>query len=227
MRHGLYLPNQGDFADIRRLAGVAEASGWDGVFLWDALLSTPFFDPKGPTADPFIALTAIALATERIRIGALVSPVARLRPEVFASQIGRSTDFAWATRAWGWSGRPRLPVPGIRHETDARARAAIVDEFIDLLVMLWSGRRVHFTGQHFKALDVSLRAPVQQPTIPIWIGGVAGRPAPMRARCSLGRLRADTPQLARQDRLLRRLRAGLLPAISPGHGRDLRRRCLK
>lgn len=184
MRHGLWLPNQGDFADVRRLAelaGAAEANGWDGIFLWDALLPTPFFDPGAPSADPFIALTAMALATERIRIGALVSPVARLRPEVVASQTATLDRLSGGRLVVGVGlGDPAEQFPAFGFETDARARAAIVDEFVELLVQLWSGQRVDFTGRHFTARDVRLTPPRQQPRIPIWVGGGAGRMAPVR-----------------------------------------------
>jgi alkanesulfonate monooxygenase SsuD/methylene tetrahydromethanopterin reductase-like flavin-dependent oxidoreductase (luciferase family) len=184
MRHGLYLPNQGDFADVRRLADLAEAAeanGWDGVFLWDALLSTPFFGSAAPNADPFIALTAMALATERIRIGALVSPVARLRPEVVASQTATLDRLSGGRLVVGVGlGDPADQFPAFGLEADDRARAAIVDEFVDLLVRLWSGRRVDFTGRHFTALGVQLTPPLQQPRIPIWVGGGIGRMAPLR-----------------------------------------------
>lgn len=184
MRHGLYLPNQGDFADVRRvadLAGTAEANGWDGVFLWDALLPTPFFGSAAPSADPFVALAAMALATERIRIGALVSPVARLRPEVFASQTATLDRLSGGRLVVGVGlGDPPEQFPALGFEPDARARAAIVDEFVELLVQLWSGKPVDFSGRHFTARDIQLTPPLQRPRIPIWVGAVAGRMAPVR-----------------------------------------------
>jgi alkanesulfonate monooxygenase SsuD/methylene tetrahydromethanopterin reductase-like flavin-dependent oxidoreductase (luciferase family) len=184
MRHGLYLPNQGEFADVRRLAevsSVAEANGWDGVFLWDALLSTPFFAPAAPNADPFIALTAMALATERVRIGALVSPVARLRPEVVASQTATIDRLSDGRLVVGVGlGDPAEQFGAFGLETDLRTRAAIVDEFVELVVRLWSGQRVDFSGQYFTARNVQLTPPLQQPRIPVWVGGAAGRNGPLR-----------------------------------------------
>jgi alkanesulfonate monooxygenase SsuD/methylene tetrahydromethanopterin reductase-like flavin-dependent oxidoreductase (luciferase family) len=184
MRHGLWLPNQGDFADVRRLAGLAaaaEVNGWDGVFLWDALLPTPFFDPGAPSADPFIALTAMALATERIRIGALVSPVARLRPEVVASQTATLDRLSGGRLVVGVGlGDPAEQFEAFGLETTVPTRAAIVDEFVELLTQFWSGRRVDFAGRHFTVRDVQLARPIQQPRIPIWVGGGGGRMAPVR-----------------------------------------------
>src|SRR5262245_16462871 len=82
MRFAMYVPNFGTFGSVRTLvtlAQAAEAAGWDGFFLWDHLL--PDADnAHGPVADPWIALTAIASATSRLRFGALITPFARRRP---------------------------------------------------------------------------------------------------------------------------------------------------
>jgi alkanesulfonate monooxygenase SsuD/methylene tetrahydromethanopterin reductase-like flavin-dependent oxidoreductase (luciferase family) len=72
------VPNCGECFDPRTLADMArdaEAAGFDGFFLWDHVQFIPT-----PTVDPWVALAAIALATQRIRIGPLVShcPVADL-----------------------------------------------------------------------------------------------------------------------------------------------------
>lgn len=95
VKFGVYLPNQGPFADARVLASLgaeAEVAGWDGLFIWDAMFpifehSTSVTGAVGDSrdvADPFIVLTAVAASTDRIRLGALVTPVARLRPETVA-----------------------------------------------------------------------------------------------------------------------------------------------
>jgi alkanesulfonate monooxygenase SsuD/methylene tetrahydromethanopterin reductase-like flavin-dependent oxidoreductase (luciferase family) len=86
VRHGLYVAPFGELADVRALAEVAataEDSGWDGFFVWDHVMT---FDGLA-VADPWIALTAVALATERLRLGAMVTPLARRRPWDVARQV--------------------------------------------------------------------------------------------------------------------------------------------
>ena len=82
MRFAMYVPNFGTFGHVStvvELAQAAEQAGWDGFFLWDHLL--PGDDSRlGPVANPWIALTAIAGATSRMRIGALVTAFPRRRP---------------------------------------------------------------------------------------------------------------------------------------------------
>ena len=72
----VYLPNFGSFGDIATLvdcARDAESAGWDGFFIWDHINRAWLTE----LVDPWIALTAIACATERMRLGALVTPMAQ------------------------------------------------------------------------------------------------------------------------------------------------------
>ena len=78
MKFGVNVPNFGEYSDPRSfalLAREAEQAGWDGVFVWDHLLF--FADTVG---DPWILLAAAATATNRIRLGPMVTPVPRRRP---------------------------------------------------------------------------------------------------------------------------------------------------
>ena len=79
MRHALYVPPFGTFGDVAllvELAQAAEEAAWDGFFLWDHI----HFETDVPFVDPWIALTAMAAATERIRLGPLITPLPRRRP---------------------------------------------------------------------------------------------------------------------------------------------------
>ena len=74
VRFGVFLPPFGEFADPRRvitLATAAEDAGWDGFFLWDHMLARPGM----AVADAWVTMAAIAPATARVRIGALVTPL--------------------------------------------------------------------------------------------------------------------------------------------------------
>src|SRR5690349_17100958 len=64
----------GELADPRVLADMAaraEDRGWDGFFVWDHI---SYRAPVRAVADPWVALAAVACATSRVRIGALVTP---------------------------------------------------------------------------------------------------------------------------------------------------------
>ena len=88
MRYSINIPNFGDFADadtVARVAAAAEAAGWDGLFVWDHVVH---HKRDGRSfGDPWMLLTAAALATTRIKLGPLVTPVARRRPQQLARQV--------------------------------------------------------------------------------------------------------------------------------------------
>ena len=83
MRWGLSISLSGDLADAGLLVDVARAAeqaGWDGVFVWDHLWNRTMI----PFADPFITLAAIAMATNRLTIGTMVTALPRRRPQLVA-----------------------------------------------------------------------------------------------------------------------------------------------
>jgi alkanesulfonate monooxygenase SsuD/methylene tetrahydromethanopterin reductase-like flavin-dependent oxidoreductase (luciferase family) len=86
LRSALWLPPFDELADpalIARLAAEAEEAGWHGLFVWDHL---NWRAPVTALADPWITLAAVATATERLRIGPMVTPLARRRPTKVARE---------------------------------------------------------------------------------------------------------------------------------------------
>jgi probable F420-dependent oxidoreductase len=178
MRYGICLSNLGTFSDPRvpvELGLAAEAHGWDGVFIWDHLA----FVWGSPAADPWTVLAAIAASTTRVRLGTAVTPVARRRPQVVAHQVatldnlsgGRVTfgaGLGGSTSEFGKFGEP----------VDAKVRAAMLDEGLDLLRRFWSGEEVTHRGEHYTVDGVTLAPAPAQDRVPIWIGG--NRPASLR-----------------------------------------------
>lgn len=184
LRTGIVLAPWGEFADprvIAQLASDAEAAGWDGVFLWDAMLH----DPEGmPKADPWVALAAIAMRTERIRIGPLVTPLPRRRPWKVAREATTLDHLSGGRMVLGvglgdpsdeefaWFGEP-----GVDHRT----RARMLDEGLTILDGLWRGEPFAFDGEFYRLHEMTfLPRPVQTPRIPVWVGGWWPNPAPAR-----------------------------------------------
>jgi alkanesulfonate monooxygenase SsuD/methylene tetrahydromethanopterin reductase-like flavin-dependent oxidoreductase (luciferase family) len=189
MRFGLSMPNFGVGVDARRIAdwaGAAEAAGWDGFFLWDHLFA---FGPGAIDAvDPWIALTAAALMTTRIRIGTLVTPLPRRRPVVVARQTA-TLDVLSGGRLVMGVGIGAFPYEWefCGEQPDQRVRAAMLDEHLHLLSRLWTGDPVSHRGEHYRLAGPDFAAichppPVQRPRVPIWVGGTwPGRGPLLRA----------------------------------------------
>src|SRR4051812_2997718 len=86
VRHAVGLPTVGEFGDpglLVELAVAAERCGWDGVFLWDHVL---YHDPQWTVTSPVVALSAIACATTRVRLGVLVTALPRRRVQTVARE---------------------------------------------------------------------------------------------------------------------------------------------
>jgi alkanesulfonate monooxygenase SsuD/methylene tetrahydromethanopterin reductase-like flavin-dependent oxidoreductase (luciferase family) len=168
MRFGIVV-NAGDPREMADLAAEAEAAGWDGVFYYDAIAIGDM-----EVYDPWVVLAAMAMRTERVRLGLIVAAPARRRPWKLARET-MSVD-----RLSG--GRLVLPVGlgttddlgfgNVGEPTDAKTRAELIDESLVILEGLWSGEPFAFEGRHFRFGPMTFRpTPVQRPRIPIWVVG--------------------------------------------------------
>jgi alkanesulfonate monooxygenase SsuD/methylene tetrahydromethanopterin reductase-like flavin-dependent oxidoreductase (luciferase family) len=160
------------------LAQIAEETGWDGIFLGDAIWCE----------DPMVCLAAAAMATTRLRLGTMVVPVPLRRPWKLASESialdhlsnGRLTLGLGAGAVWmGWQAFPDEPI-------DTKTRAEMLDETIDILDLLFQRKPFNYDGKHYH-LKLTLLdeiyyppKPVQQPRIPIWVPGIWPRMKSMR-----------------------------------------------
>ncbi len=184
MRFAINIPNFGDFADPRLVADLArqaEEAGWDGLFVWDHV--TYHKELRREIADPWVLLTAAALATSRIRLGTMITPVARRRVAKLAREVTTLDRLTGGRMILGVGlGAPLADEYGSFGEpTDPRLLAARLDEGLFALNELWSGSRVTFHGQHVIVNDVAFApVPVQRPRVPIWVGGNWPAKRPMR-----------------------------------------------
>jgi alkanesulfonate monooxygenase SsuD/methylene tetrahydromethanopterin reductase-like flavin-dependent oxidoreductase (luciferase family) len=184
MRSGLFLPPFDELADpaiVVRLAAEAEEAGWDGVFLWDHIR---WREPVEKVADPWITLTAVATATERIRLGPMVTPLARRRPAKVARETATLDHLSRGRLTLGvglGSDRFGSEYSITGEELDDRRRAQMLDESLEILTTAWSGEPVHHRGEHYTVDGMRfLPRPVQRPGVPIWVAGYTGRPKPLR-----------------------------------------------
>ena len=178
MRHGFVLPG-GSAVEQLELAVLADASGWDAVFVWEG----------GYALDAWALLSAMAMRTEHVRLGTMLTPLPWRRPWKLAGQVA-ALDQLSAGRAILAVGLGAVDtgLGSYGEITDRRIRAQLLDEGIDLLDTLWSGGRT-FDGAHHH-LDLSTAVvegpkPVQTPRPPIWVVGAKDRAASMRrvVRC--------------------------------------------
>ncbi len=183
MKFGISLPPFAEYAEPRYLAGIAreaEQAGWDGFFLWDHVA---YSAPVHPLVDPWIALAAIAMTTERIRIGPMVTSLARRRPWKVAREtvaLDRLSDGRFVMGV-GLGSPAERDFGTFGEENDDRVRAAKLNEGLDILAGLWRGEAFSYQGTYYTVKEsVFLPKPIQQPRIPIWVGGGWDKSAPLK-----------------------------------------------
>lgn len=178
------VPNFGEYADPRltaELARAAEAAGWDGFFVWDHINAV--VGQGTPMADPWVLLTTIALATERVRIGTMVTPIPRRRPWKLARETVTIDQLSGGRLILGvgLGFPPAAEFAALGEEPDGRQRAEKLDEGLEVLAGLWSGETFSYAGTHYALSDVQfLPTPIQQPRIPVWVAQMYPHRAPLR-----------------------------------------------
>jgi alkanesulfonate monooxygenase SsuD/methylene tetrahydromethanopterin reductase-like flavin-dependent oxidoreductase (luciferase family) len=185
VQYAVNLPNFGPYADPRTVAGLAadaEAAGWDGLFVWDHVTFVKEWELE--IGDPWIILAAAALATERLRLGPMITPLPRRRPSKLAREtvtLDRLTGGRLVLGV-GLGAPPEDEYGSFGEPTDAGTLAARLDEGLAVLVGLWSGEPFSFCGRHYRVDDVTFRpTPLQRPRIPVWVAGTwPGNQGPFR-----------------------------------------------
>src|SRR6476469_610162 len=156
-KRGIFVaPFEGlaDAAALAELAKRAEGRGWAGFFLWDHV---DYRAPVTALADPWVCMAAIACATERIKIGPMITPPARRRIHKLAREtvtLDRLTGGRLIFGAGLGSDNSR-EFTQFGEEADAKARAQLLDDGLAQLVRYWDGE---FEPR-----------PLQQPRIPVWL----------------------------------------------------------
>src|SRR5579864_9410763 len=115
------VPPGGTAAEQLELGTLAERAGWDGVFAWEAAYGV----------EPWSLLAAIAVRTDAVRLGTMLTPLPWRRPWKVASQVATLDQLS--------NGRAILTVglgavmgdlPRTGEEEDLRRRADLLDEGI-------------------------------------------------------------------------------------------------
>jgi alkanesulfonate monooxygenase SsuD/methylene tetrahydromethanopterin reductase-like flavin-dependent oxidoreductase (luciferase family) len=167
-KRGIFVAPFDELADPHLLMEVAsrmEELGWDGLFLWDHVR---YRAPTRDLLDPWVALSAIATATERLRIGPMVTPVSRRRPQKLARETVTLDHLSHGrlTLGVGLGSDNNGELGPFGEETDPKARAGLLDDGLKRLAGFWGGE--------FEPL------PLQEPRIPVWVAGRWPNRRPLR-----------------------------------------------
>ena len=201
MQYGIIISASNDPRVLAELAHEAEVAGWDGVFISDSISIETDTHPATPGFDPWVALAVIAMRTERIRLGTMLTAVTRRRPWKLARETVTLDHLSNGRLILSVGLGPVYDDAGfykVGEVLDRKVRAERTDETLAILNGLWSGRPFSFSGKHYQIQEMTLLPPpVQSPRIPIWVVGA-------------------WPRMKSMQRALRW--DGLLPAIKNADG---------
>lgn len=187
MKFALSVPPIGQLADpgfLVEAAVAAEQAGFDALFLWDHVYR-PVTDP-GELLDPWVVMGAQAHATDRLRLGPMVTPLTRRRPIKLAREILTLDRLSGGrlTVGLGLGVDSGGELTRFGEIVDPIVRGDRLDEGVELLTSFWSGEQVDHSGPAYQAEGVTvLPRPQQLPHPPLWFaarGRVGGGRAPGR-----------------------------------------------
>jgi alkanesulfonate monooxygenase SsuD/methylene tetrahydromethanopterin reductase-like flavin-dependent oxidoreductase (luciferase family) len=177
MQFAIDIAPLGDLVDpvaIVRLAVAAEAAGWDGLSIWDSTGASM----GGAAADPFVALTAVAAATERLRLITSVIVLPRRRPQLVV-QAAATLDRVSGGRLILGVGAGADPgdLDSFGEAATLPDRVARMDAALSAIDPWLRGEPARVNVAGTTAVKVG-PTPVQVPRPPIWLGGM--RPGALR-----------------------------------------------
>jgi alkanesulfonate monooxygenase SsuD/methylene tetrahydromethanopterin reductase-like flavin-dependent oxidoreductase (luciferase family) len=169
MKFAVVASNAGEYADPKllvQLAREAESAGWDGFFVWDMLYSE-----GEPVVDALVALSAIAVSTDRIQIGTMALGLGRRRPwkvarEAVTLDLLSDGRLILAVGA-GHPSDGALAWKGEVHEL--KDRLARLDESLAILEGSWTGKPFSFSGMHLSVENATFHPQPRKGYIPIWV----------------------------------------------------------
>ncbi len=155
-KRGIFVAPFDELVDpnvVARLGARAEERGWDGIFVWDHIR---YSAPTRAVADPWVTMSAIACATERLRIGPMVTPLSRRRVHKLARETVTLDLLSRGrlTLGVGLGSDKHGELAPFGDVEDPKERARLLDDGLDRLTAYWGGE-----------LEPP---PVQEPRIPIW-----------------------------------------------------------
>ncbi len=186
MRFGLDVAQQRvSWDELLRRVRLAEQLGFDGVWGFDHF-QPMYGDGPGETFEGMATLAALAGATERIRLGLLVTGATYRHPSVLAAQA-LTIDHASHGRlelalgaAWFEKEHHELGIPF----PPTAERFDLLEDALEIVTRLFSGEKVSYAGAQVSLHEAQMQPlPVQRPHPPIWIGGTGPkRTLPLAAR---------------------------------------------
>ncbi|GAA1307976.1 LLM class F420-dependent oxidoreductase [Pseudonocardia xinjiangensis] len=181
-------PQQGaSYDDLLRVAKATEDAGYDAFFRSDHYLKMGDVSGEPGPTDAWITLAGLARETSRIKLGTLVNSATFRLPGPLAIAVAQVDQMSGGRvelgLGAGWFETEHaaygIPFPSVRERFD------VLEEQLEVITGLWRtlpGDRYSFAGSHYTVTDSpALPKPVQQPHVPVIVGGHGPKRTPALA----------------------------------------------
>lgn len=166
-----------DFGAAKEATILCERLGYDALYMADHL------SMGGTILEGWTVLSALASVTKKMRLGTIHTANLFRNPALLA-KMSATLDYISDGRldlfleAGHLGGKEETVSYGLPWSDDANIRAAMLEEAIAIILMLWSGEEASFRGKYYSIECAICRPkPLQAPHPPIWIGTGGGEPA--------------------------------------------------
>jgi F420-dependent oxidoreductase-like protein len=173
IRFGIQTPQQHTtWPEILSFWQEIDALNYDTAWVFDHFLPI-FSDPTGPCLEGWTALSALAMATRRVRLGVMVTGNTYRHPAVLA-KMATTVDIVSGGRlilgiGAGWFEQEHREYGIPFHTVGGRLRR--LDESLEVIKRLWREERASFKGRYHELREANFKPkPIQQPHPPILIG---------------------------------------------------------
>ena len=215
-------PQQGaDYATLLKVAKATEELGFDGFFRSDHYLKMgDVTGLPGPT-DSWLTLAALAVQTERIKLGTLVSPITFRDPGPLAVAVAQADQMSGGRielgLGTGWYDGEHaaygIPFPPLGERFER------FEEQLAIITGLWTapaGGNFSYSGKHYTVTDSpALPKPARQPRPPIIIGGGGPKRTPRLAAAYADEFNFGFSTVQDSQAGFERVRAAVLAASRP------------
>ena len=212
-------PQQGaDYATLLRVAKATEDLGFDGFFRSDHYLKMGSVSGlPGPT-DSWATLAGLAVQTERIRLGTLVTPVTFRLPGPLAVTVAQVDQMSGGRvelgLGAGWFDQEHsaygIPFPSLGD------RFTMLEEQLAIITGMWTtppDKPFSFSGSQYTVTDSpALPKPVQRPRPPVIIGGGGPKRTPRLAAAYADEFNASFDSVSGSEATFERVRAAVQAA---------------
>lgn len=162
---------------LAEMGGAAEQAGFDACYVTEHPIPEDGWLAQGGhhALDPFVALSFLASATERIKLQTHLLVLPYRNPFLTAKSIA-SLDVLSGGRVIAGVGAGYLESEFRALGVPFERRNELTDEAIGVMQAVWRGDSVTIEGEGFRADgNTALPRPAQHPAPPIWVGGNSNR----------------------------------------------------